>query len=75
MRWRSADRDRGDKLTVMLLARRGRGAFRAIVLGPATGSFGLVPRKLGRRGKLSLRLQVSDGFTTTVLGARPITVR
>jgi hypothetical protein len=63
--WRAADRDRGDRLSVVLLARRGHGGWRTIVMGPANGSFGLAPNTLGRRGEVTLRLQVSDGFNTT----------
>ncbi|HUO69283.1 MAG TPA: hypothetical protein VMU39_00780 [Solirubrobacteraceae bacterium] len=75
LRWRATDRDRGDRLSVAILARRGTGRFRTLLLGPATGSMVLDPRRLGKGKQLSVRLLVSDGLTTTVVNARPVALR
>jgi hypothetical protein len=71
----ATDRDRDDRLSVLLLARRGHGAWRSLVTGPARGSLGLRPKTLGGRGSLTLRLEISDGFNTALAGSRPIAVR
>jgi WD40 repeat protein len=63
VRWKATDRD-GKRLTVMLLARRGR-AWKTIMMGPAAFKARVNPAALGRGRRLRLRLVASDGFNTT----------
>jgi hypothetical protein len=73
VRWRATDRD-DNRLSVTLLARR-RGAWQPIAMGPAAFHARVKPWTLGRGKKLRLRLQVSDGFNTTTVKARPVKLR
>jgi hypothetical protein len=66
VRWAASDRDRGDRLSVVLLARRGRGAWQTITMGPARFKAAVRPKTLGRGKRLGLCLLSSDGFTTTI---------
>jgi Tol biopolymer transport system component len=75
VRWKASDRDRRDRLSVVVQARRARKAWRTITMGPARGKASVKPSMLGAGRKLRLRLLVSDGFTTSKVDARPITVR
>jgi hypothetical protein len=75
VRWRAFDRDRRDRLAVVVLARRGRGAWRMITMGPARAKTTIDPKALGRGKALRVRLLVSDGFTTSKVDARPIAIR
>ena len=72
VRWKASDCDRRDRLSVVVLARRRRGAWRTITMGPARARTTIDPKTLGRGRKLRLRLLVSDGFTTSKVDARPI---
>lgn len=72
--WSARDRDRRDKLSVAVLARRGNARWRTIVLGPAKASAKLHPKLLGKGRKLHLRLLVSDGLNTIDFNARPVTL-
>ena len=67
--WRASDRD-SKKLTVTLLARRGKSAWHTIGTGPARFKTFVDPRPLGKGKKLRLRLLISDGFNTTTTTAR-----
>ena len=72
MRWSASDRDHGNHLSVIILARRGNANWRSITVGPATGTATLTPKTLGRGKKLSLHLIISDLLNTTQVDARPI---
>jgi len=72
VRWTASDRDRRDKLSVALLARRGRGKWRTLTLGPARGKLAVDPRALGTGKSLTVRLRITDGFRTTVVTGRKI---
>jgi Tol biopolymer transport system component len=73
VRWKAADTD-DDSLSVTLLARRG-GVWRTVRMGPASFHARVRPSTIGRGKKLRLRLLVSDGFNTTTVKARPVTLR
>jgi hypothetical protein len=70
VRWAAKDRDRHDRLSVVLLARRGRGEWQTITMGPARFRAPVDLKSLGKGKKLALRLMVSDGFTTTAVTRR-----
>jgi hypothetical protein len=65
VRWSSSDRDRNDRLLVVLLARRGTGPWHTILIGPAKGTATITPSAIGRGKKLTLQLRISDGLRTT----------
>jgi hypothetical protein len=73
VRWVARDRD-GGKLSVVVLARRGKGRWKTIAMGPGRGRTSLRPRTLGAARRLRLRMLVSDGFRTRVVAARAIRV-
>ena len=73
-RWAASDRDRRDRLSVILQARRGKRAWQTITMGPARLMTTVNPKTLGPGKKLSLRLIISDGFNTTTITARPISL-
>jgi hypothetical protein len=72
VRWAASDRDRRDRLSVILQARRGRRAWQTITMGPARFKAAVDPKALGSGKKLGLRLVVSDGFTTATVNSRPV---
>jgi hypothetical protein len=75
LRWTASDRDPRDELSTLLLARRGKSTWRTIVLGPGVGRLAVNPSTLGNGKALRLRLRISDGFRTSVVNARKITLR
>jgi hypothetical protein len=74
VRWRASDRDRRDRLSVVVLARRGGRPWQTITIGPARASTTVRPHVLGAGRKLRLRLLVSDGFRTSKIDSRPIRI-
>jgi hypothetical protein len=74
VRWTASDRDRRNRLSVVVLARRGRRPWQTITIGPARARTTVRPNVLGAGKKLRLRLLVSDGFRTSKVDSRPITI-
>ena len=74
VRWRASDRDR-NRISVILLAKRGKRAWDTIATGPAAFHARVKPWTLGRGKKLRLRLLASDGFNTTTVRAKPVRLR
>ena len=69
VRWTASDRDRSDRLSVILQVRRNR-SWQTSAMGPSRSKATVDPNALGTGKKLRLRLLVSDGFRTTMVGVR-----
>jgi hypothetical protein len=71
VRWVATDAD-GNRLSVIVFARRGDKPWRPIALGRARSSCVVRPRSLGSSGALQLRLLINDRFRTVNIDSAPI---